>query len=40
MFGILGGALVVFVWLYLLSVALMVGPEVDAMLNAPEKAGS
>jgi membrane protein len=31
-FGILGGALVVLVWLYLLSIALLVGAELNAVL--------
>ncbi len=45
-FGVLGGALVVLLWFYVLSLALMLGAEVNAMLNqapephvAPEPAG-
>ena len=38
-FGILGGALVVLLWFYLLSLALMLGAEVDAMLTPPEDVG-
>ncbi len=33
-FGILGGALVVLVWLYLLSLALLLGAELNAVLAA------
>lgn len=32
-FGILGGALVVLVWLYLLSLALLIGAELNAVLS-------
>ena len=35
-FGILGGALVVLLWFYLLSLALMLGAEVNAVLDSPE----
>lgn len=34
-FGVLGGALVVLLWLYLLSAALLVGAELNAVLSAP-----
>lgn len=34
-FGVLGGALVVLLWFYLLSLALMLGAEVDAVLDPP-----
>ncbi len=33
-FGVLGGALVVLLWLYLLSLALMLAAEVNAVLDA------
>ncbi len=36
-FGILGGALVVLVWLYLLSLALLLGAELNAVLAEPAK---
>ncbi len=37
-FGVLGGALVVLLWFYLLSLALMIGAEVNAVLDSPEQA--
>jgi membrane protein len=36
-FGILGGALVVLVWLYLLSLALLLGAEMNAVLTLRAK---
>lgn len=38
-FGVLGGALVVLLWLYVLSLALLLGAEVNAVLDSPEPAG-
>ena len=38
-FGILGGALVILLWFYLLSLALMLGAEVNAMLAPPDDGG-
>jgi membrane protein len=37
-FGVLGGALVVLLWLYVLSLALMAGAEVNAVLDHPDRA--
>ncbi|MDQ4131697.1 MAG: YihY/virulence factor BrkB family protein [Actinomycetota bacterium] len=37
-FGVLGGALVVLLWLYVLSLALLLGAEVNAVLDSPEPA--
>ena len=34
--GVLGGALVVLLWLYVLSLALMAGAELNAVLDSPE----
>ncbi len=33
----LGGALVILLWLYLLSLALTVGAEVNAVLDVPDE---
>jgi membrane protein len=37
-FGVLGGALVVLLWFYLLSLALILAAEVNAVLDSPEQA--
>ncbi len=37
-FGVLGGALVILLWLYLLSLALLIGGEVNAVLARPSSA--
>ncbi len=36
-FGVLGGALVILLWLYLLSLALILGAEVNAVLDVPDE---
>ena len=34
-FGLLGGALILLVWLYLLAMGLLVGAEINSVLNGP-----